>query len=96
MVQKFVRAALKGMKDIMDDPKKSAGEFVSFVPEWKGKEPVIESVFKYYAELVYPGQPKLGMFDPARVAAVQDFYLKEKFIDKPSKIEDLFTNQFVQ
>jgi NitT/TauT family transport system substrate-binding protein len=96
MVQKFVRAALKGMKDIMDDPKKSAGEFVSFVPEWKGKEAVIEGVFKYYAELVYPGQPKLGMFDPARVAAVQDFYLKEKFIEKPSKVEDLFTNQFVQ
>lgn len=96
MIEKFVRAAMKGMKDIMDSPSKAAGEFVSFVPEWKGKEATIESVFKYYAELVYPGQPKLGMFDPARVAAVQDFYLKEKFIDKPSKLEDLFTNQFVQ
>jgi len=96
MVRKFVRAALKGMKDIMDNPKKAAGEFVSFVPEWKGKEAVIEEVFKYYAELVYPGQPKLGMFDASRVAAVQDFYLKEKFISAPSKIEDLFTNQFVE
>ena len=96
MIQKFVRASMKGMKDIMDDPKKSAAEFVSFVPEWKGKEAVIEGVFKYYAELVYPGQPKLGMFDAQRVAAVQDFYVKEKFIDKASKIEDLFTNQFVE
>jgi NitT/TauT family transport system substrate-binding protein len=96
MVQKFVRAALKGMKDIMDDPKKSAGEFVSFVPEWKGKEAVIESVFKYYAELVYPGQSKLGIFDAARVAAVQDFYIKEKIIPSGSKVEDLFTNQFVE
>jgi len=96
MIQKFVRATLKGMKDIMDDPKKASVDFVSYVPEWKGRETVIEGVFKYYAELVYPGQPKLGMFDAARVAAVQEFYLKEKFIEKPSKIEDLFTNQFVQ
>jgi NitT/TauT family transport system substrate-binding protein len=96
MVRKFVRAALKGMKDIMDDPKKSAGEFVTFVPEWKGKDAVIEGVFKYYADLVYPGQPKLGMFDAARVATVQDFYVKEKIIPSGSKVEDLFTNQFVE
>ncbi|MCW5773280.1 MAG: ABC transporter substrate-binding protein [Rhodospirillaceae bacterium] len=96
MVQKFVRAALKGMKDIMDDPKKAADDFVTYVPEWKGKNAVIASVFKYYAELVYPGQPKLGMFDPARVAAVQDFYVKQKIIPSGSKVEDLFTNQFVQ
>src|SRR5437764_8596292 len=38
LVRKFVHAALHGMKDIMDDPNKSADEFVGFVPEWKGKE----------------------------------------------------------
>ena len=96
LVKKFVRAALKGMKDIMDDPKKSAGEFVAIEQAWKGKEAVIEGVFKYYAELVYPGQPKLGMFDAKRVAAVQDFYIKEKIIPSGSKVEDLFTNQFVE
>jgi NitT/TauT family transport system substrate-binding protein len=57
---------------------------------------VIEGVFKYYAELVYPGQPKLGMFDARRVAAVQDFYIKEKIIPSGSKVEELFTNQFVE
>src|ERR1041385_2866997 len=38
MVRKFVKAALRGMKDIMDDPDKEADNFVRFVPEWKGKE----------------------------------------------------------
>ena len=38
MIRKFVHAALRGMKDMMDNPDKAADEFVSFVPEWKGKE----------------------------------------------------------
>ena len=38
MIRKFVKAALRGMKDMMDNPDKAADEFVSFVPEWKGKE----------------------------------------------------------
>jgi NitT/TauT family transport system substrate-binding protein len=96
MVKKFVRAALKGMKDIMDDPKKSAGEFAGIEPAWKGKEAAVEYAFKYYADHGYPGQPKLGMFDANRMAAVQDFYIKEKIIPSGSKVEDLFTNQFVE
>ncbi len=96
MVRKFVRASLKGMKDVMDDPAKAAGEFATFVPEWKGKEAQIEGVFKYYAQLVYPGQAKLGQFDAKRVEAVQDFYAKENIIPSKSKLEDLFTNQFVE
>lgn len=96
MVKKFVRAALKGMKDIMDDPKKAAGEFAKIEPAWKGKEAAVEFAFKYYADFVYPGQPKLGMFDAARMATVQDFYIKEKIIPSGSKVEDLFTNQFVE
>jgi NitT/TauT family transport system substrate-binding protein len=96
MVRKFVRAVLKGMKDVMDDPTKSANEYAGFVPEWKGKEAQVAGIFKYYATLVYPGQAKLGAFDPARIDAVQEFYMKEKIIDARSKTEDLFTNEFVQ
>jgi len=96
MVRKFVRASLKGMKYIMDDPKKAAADFVGIEPAWKGKEGMVEYAFKYYADFVYPGQPKLGMFDARRVAAVQDFYIKEKIIPSGSKVEDLFTNQFVE
>src|ERR1700756_2127024 len=37
MVRKFVHAALRGMKDIMEDPDKATDDFVRFVSEWKGK-----------------------------------------------------------
>jgi NitT/TauT family transport system substrate-binding protein len=36
LVGRFVGAALRGMKDIMDAPDKAADDFVAFVPEWKG------------------------------------------------------------
>jgi NitT/TauT family transport system substrate-binding protein len=60
MIRKFVHAALHGMKDIMDDPDKAAEEFVSFVPEWKGKEQGVHFAFNMYAKDVYPGQKVLG------------------------------------
>ena len=42
MVRKFVHAALRGMKDIMDDPDGAAKDFVKFVPEWQGKEAEVQ------------------------------------------------------
>jgi NitT/TauT family transport system substrate-binding protein len=67
LVGRFVQAALRGMKDIMDDPSKAAGEFVNYVPEWKGKESAVKAAFTYYATLVYPGQKKLGEVDAERL-----------------------------
>src|SRR5712691_2010734 len=53
MVRAFVKAALRGMKDIMDDPAAAADDFVKFVPEWKGKEDQVKAAFVYYDKLVY-------------------------------------------
>ncbi len=48
MVRAFVKAALHGMKDIMDDPAAAAADFVKFVPEWTGKEGQVKEAFEYY------------------------------------------------
>jgi NitT/TauT family transport system substrate-binding protein len=96
MVRAFVRAALHGMKDIMDDPDKAAVDFVKFVPEWSGKEDQVKEAFVYYDKLVYPGQKVLGAVDPDRVAKLQDFYLAKGIIQNKSPVDDLFTNQFVE
>ena len=40
--RKFVTAAMRGMKDVMDDPDKAADDFVKFVPDWKGKEGAVK------------------------------------------------------
>jgi NitT/TauT family transport system substrate-binding protein len=96
MIRKFVRAALHGMKDIMDNPDKAAGEFVSFVPEWKGKEKGVHFAFNMYAKDVYPGQKVLGEADGARLAKLQDFYLAKGFIQKATPVDELYTNEFVK
>jgi NitT/TauT family transport system substrate-binding protein len=96
LVRKFVHAALHGMKDIIDDPNKSADEFVTFVPEWKGKEAAVKAAFKYYVDLIYPGQTQLGEVNAERLSKLQDFYLAKGIIQKKSPVEDLYTNEFIK
>ena len=97
MVRKFVHAALRGMKDIMDNPDKAAEEFVSFVPEWKGpKEKGVHYAFDMYAKSVYPGQKVLGEMNADRLAKLQDFYLQKGFIQKATPVNELYTNEFVK
>jgi NitT/TauT family transport system substrate-binding protein len=95
LVRSFVKAALHGMKDIMDDPDKAAVDFVKFVPQWSGKEGQVKEAFAYYDKLVYPGQKVLGAVDPDRVAKLQDFYLAKGIIQKKTPVDELYTNQFV-
>src|SRR5215467_12192891 len=96
MVRAFVKASLRGMKDIMDDPNAAAADFVKFVPEWNGKEDQVKEAFAYYDKLIYPGQKQLGEVDPVRVAKLQDFYLAKGIIEKKSPVEDLYTNLFIK
>jgi NitT/TauT family transport system substrate-binding protein len=96
MVRKFVKAALRGMKDIMDDPNKAAEDFVQFVPEWKGKEVAVKAAFNYYAKLVYPGQKELGEINVERLSNLQDFYLSKGIITKKTPVDELYTNQFIK
>ncbi len=96
LVRKFVHAALHGMKDIMDDPNKAADDFVSFVPEWKGKEGAVKAAFNYYAKLVYVGQKELGEIDEKRLSNLQDFYLSKGIIQKKTPVNELYTNEFIK
>jgi NitT/TauT family transport system substrate-binding protein len=96
MVHAFVKAALHGMKDIMDDPATAAQDFVKFVPEWKGKEGQVKEAFDYYDKLVYPGQKDLGEVNPERLAKLEDFYLAKGIIQKKTPLDELYTNQFIK
>ena len=96
LVRKFVKAALRGMKDIMDNTDRAAEDFVKFVPEWKGKEGAVKATFQYYATLVYPGQRQLGEVNVERLAHLQDFYLAKGIIQRKSPLEDLYTNEFIK
>ncbi len=96
LVQKLVRATLKGMQDIMKDPAGAARDYANAVPQHKGKAASVEAVFRLYNQYVYPGQKVLGTIDPERLAAVQKFYVKEGIVPKETPLAELYTNQFVR
>ncbi|MBT7954335.1 MAG: ABC transporter substrate-binding protein [Rhodospirillaceae bacterium] len=96
LIGKLVRATLKGMKDIMKDPDAASVAYVKAVPKHKGKEKQMASVFKLYNKFVYPGQKTVGEMDRARLKGLQDFYVNQGILRKSSKLDDLYTNQFVK
>jgi NitT/TauT family transport system substrate-binding protein len=95
LVQKLVRATLKGMKDIMANPKDAAKVYADFVPTHKGKEASIEKMFEMYNKYVYAGQKVPGTMDEARLGELQKFYVANAIVPKAVPLKDLYTNQFV-
>ncbi len=95
LVQKLVRATLKGMKDIMANPKAAAAAYTAHVPAHKGKEASIEKVFEMYNKYVYAGQKLPGLMDEGRLAELQKFYVSNAIVAKEVPVKELYTNQFV-
>ena len=95
LIQKLVRATLKGMKDIMADPKAATLAYVNHVPMHKGKEASIQKAFEMYNKYVYAGQKVPGMMDETRLSDLQKFYVSNAIVPKEAPLKDLYTNQFV-
>jgi len=95
MIRSFVRATLKGLEDIIKDPKSASVDYVKAVPAYAGKESYIEQVFALYNELIYTGQVRPGEIDEARLKDLQEFYVKEGIVSKASPLNELFTNAFI-
>jgi NitT/TauT family transport system substrate-binding protein len=95
-IRKLVRATLQGWQDVVKDPEGAAKDYVKAVPQRAGQEAAMARVFKLYNQYVYPGQSKPGAIDEARLAGLQDFYLQQGIIEKPTPVKELYTNQFVE
>jgi NitT/TauT family transport system substrate-binding protein len=95
LIQKLVRATLKGMKDIMSNPKDAAIAYVQHVPAHKGKEANIQNVFEMYNKYVYANQKVLGQMDETRLTELQKFYVSNGVVPKEAALKELYTNQFV-
>ena len=97
MVRKFVQATIRGYKDVITDPEQAAKDFVAAVPQHEGKEKIIEGIMRTYIELVYGTDlENFGVFDEARLQAVQDFYISNDIVREAVPIGDTYTNQFVK
>jgi NitT/TauT family transport system substrate-binding protein len=96
LVKKLVRATLRGLRDIMNDPKGAVADYVSMVPAHKGREAFVAETFDLYNTHVYPGQKVLGQMDAERLGELQKFYLSQGIVQKETPVRELYTNDFVQ
>lgn len=94
LIAKLVRATLKGMRDIMKDPKAAADVYVGHMSAHKGKEDSIRRTFEMYNKYVYAGQKVIGQMDEARLAELQKFYVANGIVPREAVLKDLYTNQF--
>ena len=95
LIQKLVRATLKGMKDIMANPQKAAVEYVAAMPQHKGKEATMQKTFEMYNKYVYANQKVPGTMDESRLGELQKFYVTNGVVPKETPVKELYTNQFV-
>jgi NitT/TauT family transport system substrate-binding protein len=95
LIQKLVRATIKGMKDIMSDPKAATTVYVAHVPAHKGKEASILKALEMYNQYVYAKQKTPGHMDETRLAELQKFYVDNGVVPKAAPLNELYTNQFV-
>ncbi len=96
MVRAIVKATLKGMKFVMDDPNKAALAYVEASPSFKGKEELMKKILANYTERTYKGQSELGAMDPQRLAKLQQFYKQQGFIEFELPVEQLYSNAFIK
>ena len=96
MVKAFVRATLKGLKEVIDNPEQASKDYVAAVPQHAGKEKQMEDIMRRYGKLVYgPASANLGKFDEKRLAAVQKFYVDNQIVQTAVPIKDTYTNDMV-
>ncbi len=95
LIQKLVRATLKGMKDVMTNPKQATKDYVAHVTVHKGKEESIEKMLMGFNKYVYANQKVLGMMDESRLEDLQKFYVANGVVPSATPLKELYTNQFV-
>ena len=96
MVRAIVKATLRGMKYVMDDPSKAAITYVEASPSFKGKEELMKKILANYNLRTYQGQSELGAMDPQRLANLQKFYKQQGFIEAELPIDQLYSNAFIK
>jgi len=94
-VRAFVRATLRGLKDVMADPAAAAATIAAAFPQHKAKPGTLKETLEYYVRYVYPGQRVVGEMSELRLAQLLDFYVREGIIERPLPVRDLYSNDYV-
>jgi NitT/TauT family transport system substrate-binding protein len=95
LIQGVTNGMLKALDYTMKNPDKALDDYIAAVPQNAPRKAQYASVIKAYNTYIWPGQKKLGEFDPATMKAAQDFYVKEGIVRRAVPVNELYTNQFV-
>ena len=95
LVQKMVRAALKGLRDTLTNPDEAFGISIKAVPEAGGEnEPVNRAIFDESIKIWQQPEP-LGQSDKATWETAVRFMREMGLITTDVSVDSLFTNQFI-
>jgi NitT/TauT family transport system substrate-binding protein len=97
LVQAIVDGIAKGMAFIVADPAKAAKAYVEAMPTYAGKEELVTTIFANYNQRTYNYKGATSAkVEPARLEALQKFYLAQGFIQKETPITELYDPKFVK
>ena len=96
LIRKLVRATLKGMQALIDDPAAAAIDYVKAVPQRQGQEKQVQRVFELYKIYVYGKQNVIGEMNREQLTQLQDFYVKQGISRQAFPVDDLYSNAFVK
>jgi NitT/TauT family transport system substrate-binding protein len=94
LVERFLRATLRGMQRVVDEPEYSGRLAVEYNEELD-LEKETEASFQAVS-LLNPGGSKPGMMSPKAWNATQDIMLEQGLLDGPIDVEGLYTLEFVE
>ena len=96
LLRALVRASVRGMQYVIADPAAAARAYAAAEPGFADKLPWLTAVLSNYRDRTYAGQAVPGAVDPARLAALQDFYVAQGIAKEKLPLEELYTNRFVE
>lgn len=94
LVQRVVRAALRGLKDTIDDPAAAFEITLKFVPEAAQQREAQLAVLRKSIE--YWESDRLGYSEPTAWETSQRFLKDVGLIEKTADVNTLFTNRFIE
>ena len=96
LVGAIVKATIRGMVFIMQDPAKAAQAYAKAMPESAKNMEQLTRILQNFVDRTYKGQKVPGEMDEKRLAAVQKFYVSQGLVERSTPLNELYTNEFVK
>jgi len=94
LVQRFVRATLKGYQHAVEDPQDAVNQTVKYASDL---DPSFElATMKVQIPLIDTGNAPIGFMDATIWQSTQDTLINQGYISTPVELDKFYTNQFVE